>query len=630
MTTTAPTTMDNDDLLTKLLASVELTQPQAAPEDELPAQVRERVQSASQRAYYQARAAGQSLADAKAAAKAAFDVEVSTILGELRGAKAAPATVVQATGPAPEPVRTPVQAPPAPPPAPPSTPRQPPPPVLPNISAGDIYAAGAERSRADAEAMRRAGFSPAEPYYERGSRVNSTGVENARRSRVEHEKKPLVTESTAELVDVIRAENRRILIVEAGKLGMNEQGRLTCASTQLQGTKEPGPAIALPMTMAAFRGLTTSLGYGGANYLARCPVRQRARDFEDWRRVISNEDPAARAEAIEIATAIAESQGQEPSRFVARAVPKSDARIALRVRDKRDGNAEVFAAVSPSYSPFDSDIIADAIRRACSSTREITGTVGGSEIKADLSQARGRTSYDGTKARFEVMFHSNVQPQHYVAGEFFKAGVLVRTDDTGGGACKLHAVVWQNLCLNLLCIDRCGRELATIRHVGDVFSLTKKFEAAFGKALKSLEHFLRAWGYACEDEVLVSTRRAAPDQDIPQSIDKALPGLFNGILEAGLVAVRGRRDTIINKLVECWEADDSGAKLKGLTRASLVNAFTRLAHTMSFDDPWAEDEIQRDAGKLLWGRGDRSPAPIPYLSLEEIVESEAPAAALLS
>jgi hypothetical protein len=76
---------------------------------------------------------------------------------------------------------------------------------------------------------------------------------------------------------------------------------------------------------------------------------------------------------------------------------------------------------------------------------------------------------------------------------------------------------------------------------------------------------------------------------------------------------------VVNELVRQWHADNSSAKTQGLTRASLVNALTRYAHTIQIDDPWAEDEIQRDAGRLLFKRDE----PVPYVSLDEVVETTA-------
>jgi hypothetical protein len=575
----------NESRIDSILAMV--ATPEPAPE--LSLATRARLEEAKRRAYHRARSEGKTRDEAESVAQAAYDVECELILRE------------QASLPAP------VQAPPkdAPPFIPPGqvpvvpVPRPSTPP-MPNIEAGAMDHVGAERSRADAAAAIAAGFSPVAPVYERGSRVNETGVANARRSRVEHDAKPLVVDAATDLISRIRGEQRRIAVVPSGNIGMHEDGRVALFSTTVDG-KDAGD-MSLALSRSAFGSLLSRLGIGGADYLARLPAKARAANVNLWRSIISGSDPEMAKEA----TDIAQSMGREPA--------GTAESCAFRVRT-RGGKDEAFAVVSPEYSPFDADIIADAIRRTCLSAPTMTTTVDGQDFIADLSKARGRMTYDGAKSRFEVMFHSDVRPEGYVAGEFFKAGVLVRTDDTGGGSCKVVPVIWQNLCLNLIILDVARGDEISIRHVGSVAKLTAQFEKAFMRSLDKIGHFLKAWGYACKETMMEATRKAYAK--CPANEEKALPGLFNGMLQTGLVSIPGKRRDVVNELVRQWHADNSSAKTQGLTRASLVNALTRYAHTIQIDDPWAEDEIQRDAGRLLFNASD----PVPYVSLDEVVET---------
>jgi hypothetical protein len=458
---------------------------------------------------------------------------------------------------------------------------------------------GAERSTRDRDAAIAAGFSPSATVYERGSRVNETGVANARRSRIEHDAKPLVVDAATDLIAQIRSENRQIAVVPSGNIGMDEQGRVVLSGAQI-GKMNVGE-LAVPMSRSAFGSMVSRLGIGGADYLSRLPAKARAANVNLWRSIISGSDPEMAGEA----TQIAESIGREP------AGTAEECAFRLRVRD---GKGEAFAVVSPEYTPFDADIIADAIRRTCLTAQPMTTIANGQNFVADLSKARGRMTYDGAKSRFEVMFHSDIQPEGYVAGEFFKAGVLIRTDDTGSGACKVVPVIWQNLCLNLIILDVQRGDEVSIRHVGSVAKLTQQFEKAFMRSLDKIGHFLKAWGYACKENLLATTQRAYAKR--PAREDAALPGLFNGMLQTGLVSIPGKRREVVGELVNQWHLDNSSAKVHGLTRASLVNALTRYAHTVQMDDPWAEDEIQREAGRLLFKKDE----PIPYVSLDEIVE----------
>jgi hypothetical protein len=578
------TTIDPDDKIAAIFAMVNV--PEAAPE--LSLATRTRLESAKRNAYHRARGEGKTRTEAEATAQAAYEVECELILRE------------HAATPAP------VQAPPKDaPPAPPIewVPVAPRPvtPSMPNIEEGAMDTAGATRSSHDRDAAVAAGFSPVATLYERGSRVNSTGVGNARRSRIEHDAKPLVVDAATGLIGQIRAEQRRIVTVGSGNVGMDEAGRVVAFSAK-NGEQEAGD-VSFDLSRDAFGDLVSRLGYGGAEYLARLPAKARAANVNLWRSVISGADPEMAAEAERIA----ESIGRKP----AGAADK----CAFRLRTRRDGHEEAFAVVSPDYAPFDADVIADAIRRVCLSTPTMETQLDGGTFVADLSKARGRVSYDGAKSRFEVMFHSDIRPEQYVAGEFFKAGILVRSDDTGGGSCRVVPVLWQNLCLNLLILDIAKGDEISIRHVGSVQKLTRAFEKAFKSSLGKIAHFVKAWGHACNEQVLEATRRAY--SSCPNDVERALPGLFNGALTKGLVSIPGKRREVVSALVEQWRADTSAAKSAGLTRASLVNALTRYAHTVQMDDPWAEDEIQRDAARLLVRASD----PIPFVSLDEIVET---------
>jgi hypothetical protein len=594
--------------------------PQAAPAtaltalpDELPPLIEAEAQQAAKRAFHLARAEGASMNEAKEKAKEAFEARAMAMLHaidetpapaapevssriEWTEAKVAPpaltppvfTTHVHAMEPQPAPAPRPR---PIPTPRPTPKPQTPP---LPNRSEervmdGGIDVTGAARSNVDREAARAAGFAPAEPYYRVGTPVIEMGVANARKSRLEHDKLPTVREACQRVIDKIVAEERHEVEVLAADLGMREDGKLLVNGR------------AYELTRPAFSGLTTRLGYGGAQYLAKCPSELRAHNVNTWRELLTERE-AAEQKAVEARRAAGDTKATYEAQ-----------KLAMRVRTRAaapergdGGGKEIFAAVSPGYTAFDADKICQAI------------------AKASPADARAAITYDGENARMlaRVQFHSDVRPQNYVAGEFFKAAVSVRTDDTGGGSIVVSSMVFQNLCLNLICIDRAGQVVARIRHVGNVYELAKKLEAAYKKALESLNHFLVQWGYACEENV-VERARSTAETEIPQG-ELALPGLFNGILDAGLVTLprlgteKARRDSI-DKLCDLWEGDRSSARVRPyVTRASIANAFTAFARDLDAEDPWAAEEIQREAGALLQPRTARGtePAPLPYLDLE--------------
>lgn len=454
------------------------------------------------------------------------------------------------------------------------------------VHAGEIDATGQVRSKADFEAAIAHGFAPRQSVYARGTRVMSSGVKRARSERRAHDRKPLVTEYCGAFIERIAAEERTDVAVEAHELTMDPQtGAIV---TTLSAHNVLGDRF-MP-TEDALSGMASRLGYGGGQYLGKCEVSLRAENVNRWRqRLIREAREAHDAKCTEASLA-----GKALPEYV-------PAELVLRVRKNPALTMpEHFGTVTPSYTAFDVDKVAMAIQ------------------KAVHPEARGTVTYDGSRARFEVMFHSNVQPEHYVAGEFFKAGILIRTDDTGGGSCWGQAVVWQNLCLNLMIIDRNCQEMFRLRHMGSLEELVKRFEEGFVKAQQSLDHFVKAWGYACTENVLERSA-AISEHDMPIRIEDALPGIFNAVIERDLVPVRARATDAVPKLMKMWQADESGAKLAhgGLTRGSIINAFTRYAHEEAQPDIWAEDEIQRAASALVWPKGTKSePAPLPYLPFD--------------
>lgn len=421
-------------------------------------------------------------------------------------------------------------------------------PVVEEVAAGQMDHVGRERSERDRAAAIAAGFSVQKTVYTRGLRVMELGVENARASRVDHESKPLTRDAALELVRTIKAEEREDFAVNVRNVRMKNDGKIVNVAA-------PGFDGYGYFDARGWESFLQRSEIKGREYLATCPPRLRAINVNNW---------TGQVEGLTV----------------------PDAELKLRTRKHGDAR-EIYATVTPTYAAFDCDQVARAL------------------AIASPVDARGAVVYDGRRAKFECLFHSNVRPENYVAGEFFKAGVLVSTDDTGGGAIRVQACVWQNLCLNLIIIDQAEQE-TRIRHVGSVEKLAEKFSTAFNQALGKIDHFVSAWGYACAENVLSAYDEmlaTTPARDV-------LAGIFNGVVERELVPVAGKRQDVVGKLLEMYELDTSsatrGAPLQRLvmdakpnvSRAAVVNAFTRYAHEVN-SDPWAEDAIQVAAGRLL-------------------------------
>ncbi len=416
-----------------------------------------------------------------------------------------------------------------------------------------VDAAGAARSEEDKLAAQISGFAPKQTLFTRGTMVIDLGVENARLSRVEHDQKPLTEDACTSLVERVRSEQRRDMTSAFSELRMDRTGHLMAPGANGTLTRVGH------FTERTFKAFVARAGIGGADYLSRVPAELRATNINHW---MTGKGGLS--------------------------VPQGE--VKLRTRLNR-GEREVFATVSPKYTSFDAD------RIACELKAAVKGT-----------GARGSAVYDGEQVRFEAIWHTDVQPEEFVAGEFFKAGIVVTSADDGSGSCRVSAVVWQNLCLNLIVIDEAEQELARIRHIGSEQRIEDALRQAFDAAQDKVGHFVKKWGYACREELA----KQAEGQKARELFkpDEIIPGFFNGAIERDLVPVRGKRQDVVRELVAMYGKDESSATRHGFTRAALANAFTRYAHEVN-RDPWQEDAIQRAAGKLV-----QSTEPLPFEPIE--------------
>jgi hypothetical protein len=136
-----------------------------------------------------------------------------------------------------------------------------------------------------------------------------------------------------------------------------------------------------------------------------------------------------------------------------------------------------------------------------------------------------------------------------------------------------------------------------------------------------LQHFLRAWGHACEESLAETTGSEFKpahlrllDEMEGESVSEIdlLQGIFSGLGKAGQVSI-GRDD--LPGLLAMHALDVSGARqLAPVTRASVVNAVTRYAHSqIGRTDPARQAILESEAGALLvGGRGGR-PLPLPFM-----------------
>ena len=271
----------------------------------------------------------------------------------------------------------------------------------------------------------------------------------------------------------------------------------------------------------AFHQLMSLMGLGnGARYLANCPTDLRA-------------------------TNVNRQAGLQRNR-------------TLRLRTRQDGEGRaVFATVTPSYASVDTDKVLAA-------------------VTPDLTDSHVELLYDGSGARATGLF----MPDRIVdlaAGDVFKVGVRVTTDDTGRGRIRVEAVAFRNRCLNLIVIGEGTVETVSAVHKGDPARILDTVKMGVLAARGKVGDFLAAWGHARQTTIdVAATIKAWVD-------DKKL----------GTISPRDR-DKAVEQLLTSWRVEP------GDTLADAVNAVTRSAHESPL---WTRDfraELEQRAARLVY------------------------------
>jgi len=237
-----------------------------------------------------------------------------------------------------------------------------------------------------------------------------------------------------------------------------------------------------------------------------------------------------------------------------------DREITLRTRLVDGEHRSTYAVVSPSYAAVDSDRVLEVV---CDSLRD----------------SRAELVYDGTGVRATGLWMPNVV-QDLAAGDVFKVGVRVQTDDTGRGRIRISGVAFRNLCLNLIIIGEGEVETVSVVHRGNPQRILDIVAEGVERARGTVGRFLESWQFARSTRV-----------DVPQTIRSWVE---QKKLKVPGVRSAAQRDALVEKLLESWQVEP------GETLADAVNAVTRAAHENTAWDIAIREEIERQASRLVY------------------------------
>jgi hypothetical protein len=419
----------------------------------------------------------------------------------------------------------------------------------PDTNEGPISVEGKARAEEDEAAAVAAGWSLKPPVYAIGSKVNSTGVANFRASRQEHDSKASVAEACGGLIDLVEKEDRKDIVCKVPTLKMLDDGRVTRGGGPLQ------------VSERAITGVGVMVTPGGASYLRACPPALRATNFNHWALNGWREDQRATSALVE-AWQDAGQPGTKPAPVMV------EKELTLRTRlNHTSGKREAWSFVGPRYEAHDINDIAEQIMRS----EAIPG-----DAKCDIV-------YDGYKARIDVLFHTDIQPEKAVAGEIFKAGIMVKTADDGSGSIQISAQVFRNLCLNLIIIDHAKDLVTRRRHFGQ--GIEADIETGIQVAMGKVKHFADKWSEATLENV-IERYGASNVEDV-----------LRGLVHNKVVHVSGvKPDEMFERLMRAYQAEP------GYGKDAIVNAVTRCAHTETWGRWTDVEDLERKGGELLFAK----------------------------
>lgn len=308
---------------------------------------------------------------------------------------------------------------------PPDDPEPQPPPT----AAGALSPVAEDRIRVQETWLVRSGFAVPPPIFAPGTRVRAVGDQNFRIERDRVDRMPDFDVAAQAVQDTIADEERRDLTVRVADVRMTDGGELKVGDVELE------------LEVNAFHQLANLCDFGmGARYLAeKCSSGLRATNVNYH---------------------LARRDGRQ-----------------LTLRTRQDGGRRrVFATVTPSYTPVDTDAVLGAVR-------------------SSLSDAHVEMRYDGSGVRATALWMPD-EVVDLAAGDIFKVGVRIETDDTGRGRIRVSGVVWRNRCLNLIIIGEGEVETVSQVHRGDPDRILEVVTNGVEEARAKVGDFLDAWGHA--------------------------------------------------------------------------------------------------------------------------------------
>ena len=382
-------------------------------------------------------------------------------------------------------------------------------------AAGTVSAVAKRRIEADETALRaifgNEKIDAIPPVYERGSRVNSTGVANFRKLRREHDAMPRADHAAFAQYTAIRAEGREDMDID---LSLAEPGEV------------PGTVLVngenftlTPTAWEHFFQLAGAPKYAAAHapYAPPAVLHAMLKEYrpKDARRLVA----AFRKGAV------AGINGE-------RALPAG-------------AGGEIYRIASERYTPFDADAVLGTL---LATSHDL------------MAGWKGDITYDGEKLSFDLISMPD-EVIDLAAGDVFKIGMRLRANDVREGGIIAELLVWRNLCLNLIIIGRASTEILNLRHMGNPGDIHMALAGVMAQAEVAFGHFRHQWGIA-RSEIIITPQLTA---------DR----MFEGLAASKITALPGDTGAVKTMLLNAWLEEPGFSRadvVNAVTRAAHESA----------------------------------------------------------
>lgn len=342
-------------------------------------------------------------------------------------------------------------------------------------------------------------------------------------SRERHEALPHLIDACRVVAEAVRAEQREDIVVPVTELRLADDGMLVVPD-----------AGRLPLERASLRQL-----------LARAGCFPRGYDL------MTAMAPDLRAYVFD--------------RMVREASLPHDRKVKLRTRQGPEGQRSVFAAMSPRYAAHDAD-----------------------RVLRDVCQALAGRGYRGSVVYIPETSHLRVDATAHAdtaaAGDVFKMGYRVTSNDAGQGSIVFCPVAFRCLCLNMQLIQLKQGEGVRWQHRGAVADRAKLRDMV-ARAEPAFERFAQAWA------ALQRTRIG--DVTLGGEAFDTVPAALRGLVDSRMLRAPLSDERLSEALSAAW------AKEPGDSLAHLVNAITRAAHESPSLDDDARTALEEQARDLV-------------------------------